>query len=170
MFPFFSPHDTAGLAKLSQFVFHIHCAVNLDDSDCNRLDVLLTICLRWYIFLIETSDERPMIRTCSVILVLFVLIGTANRPASISYSGRNYPRQIRAKCNSWSVQNRKRIRNREKEKYKKKHGIFYRKPKIFCRCCCYLNGRWKIRINGEKREKINTESSFVYHILTFCRW
>jgi len=107
-------------------ISQIHCAVNSNDSSCKRLDVLCSICLSWYTFLIEPSDERPMIRTCSVILVLFVLIDTANRPASISYSGRNYPRQIRAKCNSWSAQNKKRVRNKGEEKIQEESQDFLR--------------------------------------------
>jgi hypothetical protein len=44
------------------------------------------------------SAEEGMTSICSVILVLFVLIDRANRPARmISYSKRNYPKQIEAK-------------------------------------------------------------------------
>lgn len=47
-----------------------------------------------------------------VILVLFVLIRTANRTDRvISYSRRNYPRQTRAKCNDCSDKNKKHVRN-----------------------------------------------------------
>jgi hypothetical protein len=66
-------------------------------------------------FLGVLSAEEGMTSTCSVTLVLFVLIDTANRPARmISYSKRNYPRQIEAKYNDWRDRkkmktNRKRI-------------------------------------------------------------
>jgi hypothetical protein len=105
---------------------------------CGRQDLVCSrqhnACLSNTFFLTEPSYEEGMISTCWVTLVLFVLIDTANRPALVrSYSERNYPRQIEAKCNDWCD-------DREKnEDGRGEYRVFLRKPERFT--CWVAAGR-----------------------------
>lgn len=110
-------------------IFQVHCLGNSGKQFRNVTDSVFSYktCRS---LLIELSAEERMTSTCSVTFVLFVMLDTGNRPARmISYSKRNYPRQIEAKCNDWRERE-------EKNKYKRKEeekncGVFPRELRFW---------------------------------------